>query len=98
MTENMSIATLVAVVLSLALEWFPKLNVWWDGFTDAQKRGLMAAAVAVITIVVTLGNCYWWGEVCPEKWTTALLDVLMAFLVAAGVQQGVHRLTKKPEA
>lgn len=97
MTENMTIATTIAVLLSLVLEWFPGLKPRWDLLSEAQKRGLMAAAVAVISVVVVLGNCYWWGEVCPEKWTGALLDIFMAFIVAAGVQQGVHRLTKRPE-
>ncbi len=97
MTENMSIATIIAVVISMLLEWFPALKVRWDKLSEGQKRGIMGVMVAVVTVVVVLGNCYWWGEVCPEKWTATLLEIFIAFLVAAGVQQGVHRLAKKPD-
>ena len=55
MTENMSVAAIVATIVSLLLEWFPGLNTWWDGFTEAQKRGIMAAIVAgVFTVGPTL--------------------------------------------
>lgn len=97
MSENMSVAAIVAVLVSLLLEWFPALKTWWEKFSSAQKQGMMAATVAVISAVVVVGNCYWWGETCPEKWTGTLLEIFLTFLAAAGVQQGVHLLTKKPE-
>lgn len=97
MNENMSIAAVVAVLISLMLEWFPGLKAWWEKYSEAQKRGLMALAVAVVSVAVVLGNCYWWGEVCPESWVVFLRDTLLTFLAAASVQQGVHLLTKKPE-
>lgn len=95
MNENMSIAAIVAVIVSLLLEWFPGLRAWWDGFSEAQKRGLMALIVAVVSIVVVLGNCYWWGDTCPADWAAFLREILLAFLAAAAVNQGVHLLTKR---
>lgn len=97
MSENVSIAAGVAVLVSLLLEWFPALKARWDQFTEGQKRGMMAAAVMLISLVVILGNCYWWGEVCPEQWVVTLRELFLTFLAAASVQQGVHRLLKRPE-
>lgn len=97
MAENLSIAAIVATIVSLALEWFPGLRVWWDGFTEAQKRGIMAGAVALVSVVTVVGNCYVWGGTCPANWGAWLTEVLLTFLAAAAVNQGVHRLTKRPE-
>lgn len=96
MTENMSIAAVVATIVSLLLEWFPGLNTWWDGFTEAQKRGIMAAIVAGVSIAVVAGNCYGRGQSCPADWVAFLQEVLMAFLAAATVNQGIHLLSKRP--
>ncbi len=95
MNENISIAAIVATIVSLLLEWFPGLSAWWEKFTTAQKQGLMAFIVALTSVVVVAGNCYWWGEVCPENWVIFLREVLLAFLAAAAVNQGVHLLTKR---
>lgn len=95
MTENMTVAALVAVVVSLLLDWFPGLKGWWEKFGEGQKRGLMAGAVAVASIVTVLGNCYLWGEVCPENWWAAIWEIVLVFLTAAATQQGVHRLLKR---
>lgn len=97
MTENMSVAAIVATIVSLLLEWFPgRLSTWWDGFTEAQKRGIIAAIVAVVSIAVVAGNCYGRGQSCPADWVAFLQEVLMAFLAAATVSQGIHLLSKRP--
>lgn len=96
MNENVSIAAIVATVISLMLEWFPGVKTWWDKFAPAQKQGLMALIVALVSVVTVAGNCYWWGEVCPDNWAIFLREVLLAFLAAAAVNQGVHMLSKRP--
>ena len=98
MNESMSIAAIVATLIALLLEWFPGLAGWWNGFSEAQKRGIMAATVALVSIVTVAGNCYVWGEVCPADWMDFLYQTLLAFLAAAAVNQGVHLLTKRPAA
>lgn len=95
MNENMSIAAIVATIVALLLEWFPGLRTWWEGFTSAQRQGIMAGIVAVTSVVVVVGNCYLWGEVCPADWAAFLREILLAFLAAAAVNQGVHLLTKR---
>lgn len=94
MTENMSVAAFVAVIVSLLLEWFPGLKTWWDKFSEAQKRGMMAGAVAVLSIGLVALNC-WRGVVCPEDWWATVWEIVVVFLTAATVQQGVHRLLKR---
>lgn len=94
MNENMSIAAIVATIVSLLLEWFPGLAAWWDGFTSVQKRGIMAGIVAAVSLAVVAGNC-WWGDTCPANWGAWLTEWLLAFLAAAAVNQGVHQLTKR---
>ncbi len=95
--ENVSIAALVAVVVSLLLEWFPGLNTWWEKFTAAQKRGMMAAAVALISIGVAGVNCAAY-QVCPADWLVFVRDVFLVFVAAAAGQQGVYALLKRPAA
>ena len=96
MNENVTIAAIVATIISLLLEWFPGLKMWWEKYTGAQKQGIMALIVALVSVVTVVGNCYWWGEICPENWAIFLREVLLAFLAAAAVNQGVHLLTKRP--
>lgn len=93
--ENVSVAALVAVIVSLLLEWFPLLNVWWEKFTAAQKRGMMAGAVALISIGVAGVNCAAY-QVCPADWLVFVRDVIFVFVAAAAGQQGVYALLKRP--
>ena len=92
--ENMSVAAIVATVVSLLLEWFPGLRSWWEGFTAAQKQGIMAGTVAIISLGAVGVNCAR-GVVCPVDWWAAVWEIFVAFLAAAAVQQGVHLLTKR---
>ena len=92
--ENVSVAAVVAVVVSLLLEWFPGLNGWWERFTAAQKRGLMAAVVAVISLAVAGVNCAAY-ETCPADWLRFVVEVFLVFLGSAAAQQGVYALAKR---
>lgn len=94
MSETMSIATIVAVLISLFVEWFPGVAAWWEKFTEAQKRGIMALTVAVVTVAVAGLNCVW-KDVCPADWPAFLNELLLAFIVAASAQQGIHLLSKR---
>ena len=84
--ENVSVAAVVAVVVSLLLEWFPGLNGWWERFTAAQKRGLMAAVVAVISLAVAGVNCAAY-ETCPADWLRFVVEVFLVFLGSAAAQR-----------
>lgn len=94
MIENASIAAIVAVVVSLLLEWFPALNGWWDGFSSSQKRGIMAAVVGVISLAVVGVNCAAY-QTCPADWLATVRDIVLVFIAAAAGQQGTFLLAKK---
>lgn len=95
MFESMSIASVVAAVVSLLLELIPGFKARWDKLTGRQKQILIALFVAVVSVGVVLGNCYWWGEVCPASWIVFLRDTFLTFLAAATVSQGIHQLSKR---
>lgn len=94
MTETMTTVTLVSVLLSLALEWLPGLKVWWEPKTESQKRGLIAAAVAVFTLAGMGINCGYY-DVCPVDWLAAIKEVGLTFIVAAAGVSGVYVLAKR---
>jgi hypothetical protein len=95
MTENVALAAIVAAVLSLLLEWFPGLRVWWDGFDSSQKRGLMALAVMLTALMTTGVQCLYYDN-CPADWMKVAVELFLAFIAAAAGSQGVHQLTKRP--
>lgn len=92
--ENVSVAAVVAVAVSLLLEWFPGLNGWWERFTSSQKRGMMAALVAIISLAVAGVNCAAY-KTCPADWLRFVLEVFLVFLGSAAAQQGVYALAKR---
>jgi hypothetical protein len=96
MENNVGLAAIVAVVVSLVLEWFPGLSTWWDTYSAAQKRGIMAAIVAAISIAALGINCAYYGT-CPADWLAAVRDVVLVFIAAAAGSQGVHLLSKRTE-
>jgi hypothetical protein len=93
----MTTVTLVSVLLSLALEWFPGLKDWWEPLTEGQKRGLIAAAVAVFSLAGLGINCGYY-DVCPTDWLAAVKEVALTFVVAAAGVSGVYVLAKRTTA
>ena len=94
MGESMTTAALLAALLSLVMEWAPKVRTWWEAQSETRKRGLMALGVAVITLATVGGNC-WIYDACPADWVTTVKDVFLTFLVAAAVNQGTYGLLKR---
>jgi len=66
-SETLTPAVIAAALLSIVLEWFPGVAGWFAGLTPARRAGINALLVALISIVAVLGNCYWWGDVCPAR-------------------------------
>lgn len=93
--DNVTLAAVAAVILSLLVEWFPGVREWWEGFTESQKRGIMAGAVALLSIATVAVGCARGTGACPADWLAFLVEVFLTFLAAASVQQGVHLLTKR---
>lgn len=95
--SNAEIAAVIAVIISLLVEWFPGLATWYDQFSSAQKQGIMAAMVMVVSIAAVFVQCQRGGE-CPTDWLDFLVQAFLAFIAAAAANQGVHMLTKKRTA
>lgn len=93
--ESLTPAVLAAALLSLILEWFPGLAGWWAGLSPAKRAGINALLVALISVVSVLGNCYWWGDVCPADLWAAVGEILVVALLAAAGNQAVHLMTRR---
>lgn len=88
-------AVLAAAILSILLEWLPKLSDWWHALTPARRAGINALLVALISVVAVVGNCYLWGDVCPANVWDAVGDILIVALLAAAGNQAVHAMTRR---
>lgn len=93
--ESLTPAVITAALLSIVLEWFPGIAGWWAGLTPARRAGINALLVALISVVAVLGNCYWWGDVCPANVWNIVGDILLVALLAAAGNQAVHRMTRR---
>ena len=92
--ESLTPAVIAAALLSIVLEWFPGVASWFAGLTPARRAGINALLVALISVVAVLGNCYWWGDVCPADVWDAVGDILIVALLAAAGNQAVHAMTR----
>ena len=96
---DISVAGFVAIlaaITSLVFEFFPKVKVWFDALSPEQKRFANASVLFVIVAVVFAGGCFdlfqGTGLVCSAS---GAWDMLVIFLQAIAVNQGVHKLFKK---
>lgn len=98
MVENLTTATAVAIIISLILDWFPGVNIWWETtFTTAQKRGINAALVFFASAGVMWFNCQYYTQ-CPADWAEAIMNLFVVFLTSATTQQVVREFTTKNHA
>ena len=91
LVEQATPAVILAAILSVVMEWFPKLRDKWEELNENRKRGLMALGVAIITLITLGYNCYGRGE-CPADWTATVMSVLWVALMAAASNQLTHSL------
>ena len=101
--DGQILTIIAAAVLSLALEYLPGVRVWFDGLTPAQKRQVNGLGVVAIAAAVFGLGC--WPALSLPGWFPAVpctqggaWEMIAAVAVALGVNQGVHSLTKRPEA
>lgn len=93
--DVVAVAATLQIGLGLLLEWFPGLSTWWMGtFTDAQKKGIMAALVVVISVAVVGIQCGR-GGACPVDWLDFVWKLIFVVVLSGGAQQGAFRLYKR---
>lgn len=88
-------ALIVAAVLSILLEWFPKLSDWWHALTPARRAGINALLVALVSVGSVYGGCKVWGSTCPADMWAAVWEIVVTALLAAAGNQAVHGMTKR---
>lgn len=88
-TPEILVAT-SAAVLAWLFDWFPGLAKWFDKFAAGQKRGFMAAMILIVAIIAFVINC---DGVIACIWANGW-DLTYLVLLAIGINQGVHLLTK----
>jgi hypothetical protein len=85
------------VVVSLALEYFPKLNAWYNALADNIQR-LVVLGSGLLVVLGAFGlNCVEFVVSIPS-WactTNTLISVLAAFLVYIFSTQATYLVTPK---
>ena len=98
---NGQILTIIsAALLSIILEYVPKVKDWFGKLTAAQKKQVNGLGVILIALVIFGLGCWqalelpgWFPVVgCTQA---GAWEMVAAVAVALGVNQGVHLLTKK---
>ena len=91
MLDSETVLYVIAVVLSLVFEYAPWFAVWWEGLDANRKQGymflLVSSAVFGPALLAQFGLVAWMFS----GWT----DVVRVWLVALGVNQGVHIISKR---
>ena len=89
------LVSIVAVLLAVLFDWFPKLAPWYDTLSELKKKqlmgGLLLATVAVI-----------YGGICVKLFfsplyaceQTSLAELIKTAILAIAANQTVHGLTK----
>jgi hypothetical protein len=95
MSNEATFTMIAAALISLLVEWSPGVDVWWHALSETKKKQLMAAAVMLLSAGSVGVQCA--AKNCPaDPWGT-LGNVILVFLLSAGAQQGIHRLTRRSD-
>ena len=88
------LASIAAIVLSLAFSYIPGLSDWFDPLPATKKQAIMGVLLVLVASGVFGLSC---GGIvstvtCDKQGALGLLQVLITALVA---NQGVYRLTRR---
>lgn len=92
------LVVIVAGLLALAFDYFPKLAEWYDAKDVTAKRQLMALLVIGSTVAIFVGQCFGLfatNLICTIK---GGFDALYIIFLTITVNQGVHGLLKPSAA
>ena len=94
----LSVSVVLAVLLSIVMEWVPGFSGWWDGLSSAKKAQLMALFVALTTVALAAARCYAYDGVCPANWVQLVMDTLAVAILSLAGNQGFHYIAKQMKA
>ena len=89
------LVSIVAALLAVAFDWFPKLAPWFDTLSELKKKQLMGGL-----LLTTVAAIY--GGICVKLFfsplyaceQTSLAELIKVVFVAIAANQTVHNLTK----
>jgi hypothetical protein len=85
------------VIVSLALEYFPRLSVWYNALADNIQKLIVLGSGLVVVLGAFGLDCLGF-VVDVESWvctTQSLFSVLSAYLVFIASTQGTYLITPK---
>lgn len=89
------LVSIVAAVLAVLFDWFPKLAPWYDTLSELKKKqlmgGLLLATVAVIYGGICVNLFFSTRYVCEQ---VSLAELIKAAFLAIAFNQTIHSLTK----
>ena len=88
------LAYLLAGLVAVLFDWFPGLMTWFGNLSELKKRQFMGVLLGVIVLLIFGGSCwgiFTSGFTCDKLGFASLVQV---YLIAVGVNQGLHLLTK----
>jgi hypothetical protein len=88
------LTVLVAGALALIFDYFPHVAKWYDTLVDASKRQLMAGMVIGFALIIFAGQCFGLFGTNLSCSVKGGFDLLYILLLAIGVNQGLHSMTK----
>jgi pilus assembly protein Flp/PilA len=88
------LAYVLAGLVAILFDWFPKLSDWFGALSELKKRQFMGALLALIVLVVFGGSCYGLFETGLACDQVGLAVLVQTWLIAVGINQGLHSLTK----
>jgi hypothetical protein len=94
MSSEATFTMIAAAVISLLVEWSPRISLWWHALSETKKKQLMAAAIMILSIGSVGVKCAYYKS-CPADPLARVGNIVLIFLLSAGAQQGLHRLTKR---
>ena len=88
---------MIAALLAILLDWLPGLRAWWHPLAENQKKVYMSVFLFLSLIGLAFTECYF-NNVCPEVWTSYILELAGVYLAGLAVNQGAHAVTKPSAA
>lgn len=88
------LAYLLAGLVAILFDWFPGLAAWFASLSELKKRQVMAGLLLGIVLAIYAGIC---GQIFTAAYTcdkVGFAALVQVFLIAAGINQGVHQLFK----
>jgi pilus assembly protein Flp/PilA len=88
------LAYLLAGLVAILFDWFPGLTTWFGNLSELKKRQFMGLLLALIVGVIFGGACYGLFSTGFSCDATGAAAVIQVWLIAVGINQGLHLLTK----